>query len=193
MFGLGIVDHVRLNLTRTGENYTVHARAAERLASLTSRIRIGVLALILVAAAASVMSLMELGHWYRIAAVVAASLAFAGHAAYIAWGFEGRVYAHRVCAHNLWLVCERHRALLAEIQDGLVDRAAILQRRDQLTAETHSVYGQTFPLDQPAYESLRHSIDDVHQDGGDTQLEAAVASSSPSHPTEHETTGSVSH
>src|SRR5437899_12929051 len=99
MFGLGIVDHVRLNLTRTSENYTVHARAAERLAALTSRIRIGVLVLILVAAAASVLSLMELGRWYRIAAVVAASLAFAGHAAYIAWGLEGRVYAHRVCAH----------------------------------------------------------------------------------------------
>ena len=32
MFDLNVVDHVRLNLTRTGENYTVHARAAERLA-----------------------------------------------------------------------------------------------------------------------------------------------------------------
>ncbi len=194
MFGLGIVDHVRLNLTRTGENYTVHARAAERLAGLTSRIRIGVLALILVAAAASVLNLMELGRWYRIAAVVAASLAFAGHAAYIAWGFEGRVYAHRVCAHSLWLVCERHRALLAEIQDGLVDRAAILQRRDELTAETHNAYGQTLPLDQPAYESVRQSIEgEGHGHDDDAHLDSAVASSAPSHPSGSETSGSVSH
>ena len=179
MFGLGIVDHVRLNLTRTGENYTVHARAAERLAGLTSRIRIGVLVLILLAAAASVMSLMELGRWYRVAAVIAASLAFAAHAAYIAWGFEGRVYSHRVCAHNLWLVCERHRALLAEIHDGLLDRAAILQRRDELAAETHNAYGQTFPLDQPAFESLRQSIEAVgHGQGDDAHLDAPVASSS---------------
>lgn len=48
MFGLNIADHVRLNWTRTGKNYTVHARAAERLAGLTSLIRIGVLALILI-------------------------------------------------------------------------------------------------------------------------------------------------
>src|SRR4051812_36719340 len=138
MFGLGIVDHVRLNLTRTGENYTVHAAAAERLASLTSRVRIGVLALVLVAAATSVMSLLDLGRSYRVAAVISASLAFAGHAAYVAFGFEGRVNAHRVCAHNLWLVCERYRALLSEIHDGLVDRAAMLERRDELARETHS-------------------------------------------------------
>lgn len=194
MFGLGIVDHVRLNLTRTGENYTVHARAAERLAALTSRIRIAVLVLMLVAVAASVLSLMELGRWYRVAAVVAASLAFAGHAAYIAWGFEGRVYAHRVCAHNLWLVCERHRALLAEIQDGAVDRAAILERRDELTAEMHSAYGQTFPLDQPAFESVRQSTEGEGQGpGGDAHLDAPVTSSSPSHASGRETTGSVSH
>jgi hypothetical protein len=194
MFGLGIVDHVRLNLTRTGENYTVHARAAERLAGLTSRIRIGVLVLILLAAAASVMSLMEVGRWYRIAAVVAATLAFAGHAAYIAWGFEGRVYSHRVCAHNLWLVCERHRALLAEIHDGLLDRAAILQRRDELAVETHNAYGQTFPLDQPAFESLRQSTEgDGHEQGGDAHVDAPVASSSSSHPTGRETSGSISH
>jgi len=194
MFGLGIVDHVRLNLTRTGENYTVHARAAERLAGVTSRIRIGVLLLILLAAAASVMSLMEMGRWYRVAAVIAASLAFAAHAAYIAWGFEGRVYSHRVFAHNLWLVCERHRALLAEIHDGLLDRAAILQRRDALAAETHNAYGQTFPLDQPAFESLRQSIDaDGQGQGGDAHLDATVASSSSSHSTGRETSGSVSH
>jgi hypothetical protein len=194
MFGLGIVDHVRLNLTRTGENYTVHARAAERLAGLTSRIRIGVLVLILLAAAASVMSLMELGRWYRVAAVIAASLAFAAHAAYIAWGFEGRVYSHRVCAHNLWLVCERHRALLAEIHDGLLDRAAILQRRDELAAETHNAYGQTFPLDQPAFESLRQSIEAVgHGQGDDAHLDAPVDSSSSSHQAGRETSGSVSH
>jgi hypothetical protein len=194
MFGLGIVDHVRLNLTRTGENYMVHARAAERLAGLTSRIRIGVLVLILLAAAASVMSLMDLGRWYRVAAVIAASLAFAAHAVYIAWGFEGRVYSHRVCAHNLWLVCERHRALLAEIHDGLLDRAAILQRRDELAAETHSAYGQTFPLDQPAFESLRQSLEAIrHGQGDDAHLDAPVASSSSSQPAGRETSGSVSH
>ena len=83
------------------------------------------------------------------------------HAAYIAYGFEGRVYAHRACALKLWLICERQRALLAEIQDGLLDQSAILQRRDALTRDTHSAYDQTFPLDQSAYESVRQWAGDA--------------------------------
>ena len=120
MFGLSIVDHVRLNLARTTENYTVHARAAERLARLTTRLRISVLALSLVAAVASIVSLIELGPSpsFRIATVVATTVAFAACAGYVAFGFEGRVHAHRLCAHKLWLVCERHRALLATFETG---------------------------------------------------------------------------
>ena len=183
MFDLGIVDHVRLNLTRTGENYTVHASAAERLAGLTSRIRIGVLTLLLIAAAAAILSLLDLGRSYRVAAVIAAGLAAAGHAAYIAWGFEGRVNAHRVCAHNLWLVCERHRALLAEIQDGAVDRGTILRRRDELTDETHAAYAQMFPLDQPAYERLRQSaIGTAEPDRSEAAPEAHAGSGKGSRP-----------
>jgi hypothetical protein len=154
MFGLNIVDHVRLNLTRAGENYAVHARAAERLSRRTLGIRIGVLALLLVAAAAAIGSLVTGGRLYQIATVVAASLA------YVASGLEGRVHAHRVCAHSLWMVCERYRALLAETRDGLLDSETILRRRDELAAETHAAYGQTFPLDQPAFEDLRQSGDD---------------------------------
>jgi hypothetical protein len=195
MFSLSIVDHVRLNLTRTGENYTVHARAAERLAGLTSRIRISVLALILVAAAASVVSLIELGQSYRIVTVIAASLALAAYAVYVAYGFEGRVYAHRVCAHKLWLVCERHRALLAEIQDGLLDRASILQRRDELVLETHNAYDQTFPLDQRAYEAARQSADS--KEGSDLndahEADPLVASSTRSHHDGRETNRSAPH
>ena len=118
MFDLNVVDHVRLNLTRTGENYTVHARAAERLARMTAWTRIGVLILLVAAAGSSVVSLIEGQRPFQIAAVIAASLAFAGYAVYVGWGFEGRVAAHRLCARNLWLVCERYRSLLTEIRDG---------------------------------------------------------------------------
>jgi hypothetical protein len=155
MFGLSIVDHVRLNLARTAENYTVHARAAERLALLTTRTRVGVLVLSLVAAAASVAGVIAVAPAYRMIAAVAGGLAFAGYAASISFGFEGRVYAHRLCAHNLWLVCERHRALLAEIQDGSLDRAGIVRRRDELVLETHRAYHQMFPLDELGYEGAR--------------------------------------
>ena len=84
MFELSIVDHVRLNLTRTGENYTVHARAADRLAKLTGRVRVGVLALLLGAAGTSIASLLtQGGRPLQIAAVSTTSLALAGFAVYV--------------------------------------------------------------------------------------------------------------
>jgi len=164
MFRLGVVDHVRLNSDRTSRNYTVHAQAAERLATLTSRVRIAVLALIGVAAAAAMTSVIEPGRPYQLAAAIAALLAFGAHASYLAVGLEDRVHAPRACAHQLWLVCDRYRSLLGEIEDGLLDRATILQRRDELSAQVHAAYDQAFSLDQKAYESLRQPSEDGDRD-----------------------------
>ena len=110
---------------------------------------------------ASIVSLIELGPSpsFRIATVVATTVAFAACAGYVAFGFEGRVHAHRLCAHKLWLVCERHRALLADIRDGALDRASIVRRRDELVVETHSAYNQPFPPDERGYEGVRQATD----------------------------------
>jgi hypothetical protein len=159
MFHLGIVDHVRLSLTREGENYAIHARAAERLARRASSVRMGVLVLVLVAAAASTLGALEPGRALQMVAAIAGSVAFAAFALYIACGLEARVNAHRACANSLWMICERYRALLSEIHDGLLDRTGILRRRDELAAETHAAYAQTFPLDQAAFETARQSPD----------------------------------
>jgi hypothetical protein len=155
MFRISVVDHIRLNFDRTSQNYTLHAKAAERLAVATARIRIGVLILLAVAAVAAATSLVESGRHFQIAAAIAAGLAFAAHAAYLAIGVEGRVHAHRSCAQRLWLVCDRYQSLLSEIEDGLLDRASILQRRDDLTAQVYAAYDQAFSLDQKAYEGAR--------------------------------------
>ena len=68
------------------------------------------------------------------------------------------------CAHRLWLVCDRYRSLLGEIEDGLLDRASILQRRDELSAQVHAAYDQTFSLDQQAYESVRQPPENGSRD-----------------------------
>jgi hypothetical protein len=65
------------------------------------------------------------------------------------------VSAHRAFAHRLWLVAEQFRSLIAEIDDGLVDREAQLHRRDELIAELHDIYGQGFGVDQRGYERAR--------------------------------------
>jgi conflict system pore-forming effector with SLATT domain len=159
MFRISVVDHIRLNFDRTSQNYTLHARAAERLAVTSARIRIGVLILLAIAALAAATSLAETGRYFQITAAVAIGLAFAAHAAYLAIGIEGRVHAHRSCAERLWVVCDRYQSLLSEIEDGLLDRAAILERRDELGAQMHAAYEQPFSLDQKAYESARHTSD----------------------------------
>ena len=181
MFRLGVVDHLRLNFDRTSQNYMVHARAAERLATLTSRVRIAVLTLLGVAAAAAMISLIEPGRPFHLAAAIAALLAFGAHATYLAVGLEGRVHAHRSCAHRLWMVCDRYRALLAEIEDDLLDRATVLQRRDELSAQVHAAYDQAFSLDQKAYESMRQPSEEDGQDqeSGDQHRDSVVHDSVP--------------
>ena len=164
MFRLSVLDHVRLNFDRASQNYTVHAKSAERLAALTATIRVGVMVLLGIATAAAMTSLLVPRRPFLIAAAVAAGVAFAAHALYLAIGLEGRVNAHRSCAHRLWLVCDRYRSLLGEIEDGLLDPNTILQRRDELSAQVHAAYDQGFSLDQNAYEGARQMAE--HASGG---------------------------
>ena len=155
MFRLSVVDHIRLNFDRTSQNYTVHAKAAERLAALTAWVRMGVLVLLGIATAAAMASLIDPRRPFLITTAIAAGIAFGAHALYLATRVEERVNAHRSCAHRLWLVCDKYRSLLGEIEDGLLDRASVLQRRDALSEEVHAAYDQGFSLDQNAYEGAR--------------------------------------
>jgi hypothetical protein len=155
MFSLSVVEHVRMSYSLAVQNYTTHARAAERLAALALKFRIAMLAVFATATGAIIVSLVRPGREYQIAAAVLAGLALAGQIFLAAWGVESRVYAHRAFAHRLWLVCERYRSLLAEIRDGLVDEAAIVRRREALSEQTHAVYEQGFPVDQQAFETQR--------------------------------------
>jgi hypothetical protein len=170
MFSLSVVEHVRLNFSLAVQNYTVHARAAERLAAVTLRFRIAILVSFAIATGAIVVSLFRPGREYQIAAAVLAGLALAGQTLFMALGLENRVYAHRWFAHRLWLVCDRYRSLLAEIQDGLVDDAAILRRREILSEQVHAVYEQAFPIDQRAYETARQPLHGSENLSGPEQL-----------------------
>jgi hypothetical protein len=154
MFSVSVVDQVRLSFGHAVQNYTIHARAAERLAALGLRVRITILALLALAVGATVLGTF-LGHVFQIASVVAASLALAGYTLYVATNLETRLQGHRALAHRLWLMCERYRSLLAEIQDGLLDHTAILERRERLIEQVHAIYEQGFPVDQQAFETAR--------------------------------------
>jgi hypothetical protein len=155
MFSLTVIDHVRLDSEHVAQNYMVHARAADRLASLAFGARIVMTILLAAAAAAEVANLLLAARFYEITAAVCGLIATLGFALYTVFGFEGRVLAHRAFAHRLWIVCERYRALIAEATDGIIDRATLLHRRDDLIEQTHSIYERGFGPEQRAFDAAR--------------------------------------
>ena len=155
MFQLTVVEHVRLDFGHVAQNYTLHAEAAERLADIVMKVRITVLVLLGIAAAAAITSVLQPGRNYAVSAAVAAGFALIAYVAYVAVGLEARVHVHRMCAHRLWLACERYRSLLAEMQDKLIDEAAFVRRRDDLIQQVHAAYEQPFPLDQRVFMDMR--------------------------------------
>jgi hypothetical protein len=155
MFSLNVVDHVRLDSEHIAQNYTIHARAAERMVHLVFACRIVITALLAIATAATIATLLLQGRAYQIAAVVATALALLAFATYAVLGLEARLVAHRSFAHRLWLVSERYRSLLAEVHEGLVETPALLRRRDELIHDLHAVYEFGFAADQDGHESGR--------------------------------------
>jgi hypothetical protein len=145
MFNLTIVDHVRLSFGHVVQNYTIHAQAADRLARFAFYARIAVVALTGIGTALSVALLLGAGRAVQIGTAVVVGIAFATSAVLASLGVEERLTGHRYRANRLWLLCERYRALLAEIHDGLVDRDVVLARRDALIQQFNDIHEQGAP------------------------------------------------
>ncbi|HEY2908162.1 MAG TPA: hypothetical protein VGJ29_19815 [Vicinamibacterales bacterium] len=155
MFSLNVVDHVRLDSEHIAQNYTVHARAAERIVGIVFWCRVIIATLLVVATSATVANLLISGRNYQIAAVVATALSLFGFAVYAVLGLEARLFAHRSFAHRLWLMSERYRSLLAEVQEGMVSTPELLRRRDELIHDVHAIYEFAFGAEQAGHESVR--------------------------------------
>lgn len=155
MFSLTVTDHLRLDAEHSGQNYAIHAREAERLVSFALAARIVTATLLAIATAAEIANFLFPGRVSQIVAIAASALALILFTLYSVTGIESRVSAHRAFAHRLWLLSEQFRSLIAEIDDGLVDRETQLRRRDDLLAELHEIYGQGFGVDQRGYERAR--------------------------------------
>ena len=155
MFSLTVTDHLRLDAEQSGRNYAIHAREAERLVLFALAARILTAALLAAATAAEIGNLLFPSRTSQVVAIVASAAALLIFALYSVTGLESRVSAHRAFAHRLWMTSERFRSLIAEIDDGLIDREAQLRRRDELIAELYQIYGQGFGIDQRAFEHSR--------------------------------------
>src|SRR5215831_16062828 len=135
MFSLTVVDHVRLDSEHVAQNYTVHARSAERIVRIVFALRLAIAALLAATTCAAVGSVLTGGRGTQIATAVLAVVALCVFAVAATVGLEARLFAHRGFAHRLWLISERYRALLSEFAEGSIDGATLIRRRDELTRD----------------------------------------------------------
>jgi hypothetical protein len=170
MFQLSLVDHIRLSFGHVVYSHRAHARVAERLALRAAQMRAAILTLTAVATAAAVLALGG-DRRIQITAAVCAGLAFALYALAAALDLEPRAYAHRGCAARLWLLCEKYRALLAEVHDGLIDVPAVTERRDALMREVQAVYEYALPSDRDSYQIAQEALADT---GGKSLSDQAI-------------------
>ena len=155
MFSLKIIDHVRLDSERVAQNYTVHAAAAERTVRIIRTFRIAIAALLALAASTEIANAIFPRSLYPGVAIGASVAALVAFTIYASLGLESSLFAHRVVAHRLWLIVERYRSLLAEVNDDVVDTPMLVRRRDELIANLDTIYQFAFGVEQAAYENLR--------------------------------------
>ncbi len=157
MFQLSVVEHIRLSFGDVVCSYKTHTSAAEKLARQAWVMKTAVLALLGGGVVTCTAGVVGTARAFSIAAAVMVGLAFVAYASYLALDFDPRVYAHRACAARFWLLCEKYRALLTEIHDGL-QTEDVRERRDALIREVHSVYEQAPLADRDAYRLAKQAL-----------------------------------
>jgi hypothetical protein len=176
MFQLSLIDHIRLSFGSVTASYRAHARAAERLAARAWQSKVVVMILFCLATGAALIALTGVRQ-FQIAAAALAAVAVLGFAISISLGFEPRAYAHRACAAQLWLLCEKYRALLAEVHDGLIDLPAVMKRRDDLMREVQIVYEHALPADREAYQIARDALGAGNSAPSDQEIDRLLPAS----------------
>jgi hypothetical protein len=159
VFQLSLVEHIRLSGDSMMAACEAHTQAAARLARQWWYARVFTLALASATAVlAGIAVQQQQGHVYAIVAVAAATAALAACAAYVAFDPSPRIYGHRASAARLWLLADDYRALLAEVQDQLIDVTGIRERRHALAREAAAIFEQAPPGDRRSYEVARKAV-----------------------------------
>jgi hypothetical protein len=157
MFQLDIVEYVRLSYESLEDACGAHAEAAARLSRLTGWWRAATLAAVGVAAVlAAVVAGLRPG-WALASAFVTAG-AFVACAAYVGFDQQPRIRGHRACSARLWLVCEKYRALIAEMHEGRIDLASLRERRNALLEDAAAIFEHAAPADRYTLEIARRSL-----------------------------------
>lgn len=157
MFQVTVTDHVRLSFASVLAAYEGHADAAARLARWNSYAKMILLVLSGLAAGTGAIAISGSDGWTKATAFLTAIL-FGTCAAYVALNQQPLMYGHRISAAKLWVICEKYRALLAEMHDNNLDSATVQQRRNELLSDAAAVLEQASPDDRYTYEIAKQAM-----------------------------------
>jgi hypothetical protein len=162
MFGLTLVDHLRLTFGHVIYSHRAHAQLAARYTSWSRWLQAGEALLLLVTVVCCVALLTTGLLAYAAAGAIAAAIALCAVVGRLVFDFETRINAHRVCSGRLWHIREQYRALLADLRDGELTLEQARQRRDALMSTLQEIYEKAPPADRAAYEAARREVPADH-------------------------------
>jgi hypothetical protein len=163
MFGLTLVDHLRLTFGHVIYTHRAHAHIASRHARWNRWLKGAEVVLVLGAAAASGILASRAQMPLAIVSAVAAAAAAAVLLVRLVCELDGSVSAHRECSGRLWHIREQYRALLSDMSDGSVTLDAARAQRDVLMETLRDVYEHAPPADRKVYEAARQAIPREHE------------------------------
>lgn len=160
MFHLDSADYVRLTYQSLRDAYDAHAAAAARLSRFSSYFRLATLSQTGIAAALAAIALSS-GWGWQLAAAIAAASAFGTSAAYVGFNQLPRIYGHRASAARIWVIVEKYRALIADLESGAIDARALHERRNALLYEASEIFERVAPDDRFTFEIARRALGGV--------------------------------
>lgn len=157
MFQVNLVDHVRLSFASTLAAYEAHADAAANMAKWNSYAKLVLLSVSGLAAISGAIATQQ-GFGWQVATAILCACTFGTSAAYVSLNQQPLLYGHRVTAAKLWVICEKYRALLADMHEGMIDMSGMRERRTALINEAASILEQAAPDDRYTFEIARESL-----------------------------------
>jgi hypothetical protein len=164
MFQITLAEHVRLSFGSALAAYEGHAEAAATLARRSSYARLALLGISGLAAVAGSVAVPG-GYGWQLTSAILSVVVFASCAVYVGVNQHLLIYGHRTSAAKLWVICEKYRALLAEMHEEVIDLPALQHRRNALLTEYAEVIELAAPDDRYTYEIAKAALSGPRGDG----------------------------
>jgi hypothetical protein len=163
MFGVSLLDHLRMTFGHVVFRHNAHSQLARSRAHWSRWFRAAEALLMIGVAVAAIGAAFGKDHVYVIVSATLAVLALATLLLHLTLDLDRSAQAHASCATRLWQIREQYRAVLSDFSDGALDLDAVRRRRDELMDELHAIY-ETAPLaDVQTYSTAARGVATVEE------------------------------